>query len=275
MDRPAGSVIPPADPGAAPRRLGTSHRRALVTGLTVSAVVHVLGLIVYPRLMHLEVGGPAPFRIPTSVQNAVEGMTVIEVVEVSDAASEDRPDEPEQVQEVEGPAVSPGLPDLGNPAEVGIVAPGPTAAERLRPRAGDPRLWAPLDAALNELTIDQRLQLELAWRIAQWQDSLSIAAAAEGALTDWTKTDSQGRKWGISEGKLHLGDVTLPLPFSFGMAVGRRDEFRRKAWEWDEIERGKATGELRDSWKARAQAIRERRDRERAQVKPDTSGVRR
>jgi hypothetical protein len=275
MDHPAGSVTPPADRGVALRRPDASHRRALLTGLAVSAVVHLVGLVIYPRLMHLEVGGPAPFRIPTNVVQPIEGMTVIEVVEVSEAESTDRPAEPEQVTEIQGPAVRPGLPDLGNPAEVGIVAPGPTAAERLRPRAGDPRLWAPLDAALNELTVEQRLQLELAWRIAAWQDSLSMAAAAEGALTDWTRTDSQGRKWGISEGKLHLGDVTLPLPFSFGMAVGRRDEFRRNAWIWDEIERGKATGERRDSWKERAQAIRERRDRERAQTKPDTSGVRR
>jgi hypothetical protein len=274
MDDPAGKVVPPSDRGAGHRRPGASHRRALRIGLAVSAAVHIVGLLLYPRVMHLEVGGPAPFRIPSAAR-PLEGMTVIEVVAVEEADAPARPAEPEQVREVEGPAVRPGVPDLGQPADVGLVAPGPTAAERLRPRAGDPRLWAPLDPMLNELTIEQRLQLEFAWRIAEWQDSLSMAAAAEGALTDWTKTDSQGRKWGISEGQLHLGDITLPLPFSFGMAVGRRDEFRRKAWEWEEIQRGSATGELRDSWKDRARAIRERRDRERAKVKPDTSGVRR
>jgi hypothetical protein len=273
MEHPAGGVVPTSDRGAGHRAPGASHRRALLVGLTVSAAVHVLGLLIYPRVMHLEVVGPAPFRVP-GVARPVAGMTVIEVVEVSEADAPDRPAEPEPVSRVAGPAVRPGVPDLGPSAEVGLVAPGPTAAERLRPRAGDARLWAPLNPALNELTIEQRLQLELAWRIAAWQDSLSIAAAAEGALTDWTKTDSQGRKWGISEGQLHLGDITLPLPFSFGMAVGRRDEFRRKAWEWEEIQRGSATGELRDSWKDRARAIRERRDRERAQTKPDTSGVR-
>ena len=274
MDHPVGSVVPPSDRGADLRRPGASHRRALGVGLAVSAAVHIMVLLVYPRVMHLEVGAPPPFHIP-SQSRPVDGMTVVEVVEVDDTELTERPPEPEQVREVAGPAVRAGVPDLAVPGEVGLVAPGPSAAERLRPRAGDPRLWAPLDAALNELTLEQRLQLELAWRIAEWQDSLSIAAAAEGALTDWTKTDSQGRKWGISEGQLHLGDITLPLPFSFGMAVGRRDEFRRKAWEWEEIQRGSATGELRDSWKDRARAIRERRDRERAQVKPDTSGVRR
>jgi len=274
MDHPAGSEVPPSDRGAGHRALGASHRRALWVGLAVSAVIHLLVLVVYPRLTHLDAGSPAPFRVP-AVARPVEGMTVVDLAEVPDAEAPTRPAEPAPAREVEGPAVRPGAPDLGPPAEVGLVAPGPTAAERLRPRAGDPRLWAPLDPVLNELTLEQRLQLELAWRIAEWQDSLSLAVAAEGALTDWTKTDSQGRKWGISEGKLHLGDVTLPLPFSFGMAVGRRDEFRRKAWEWEEIQRGSATGELRDSWKERARAIRERRDRERAQVKPDTSGVRR
>lgn len=274
MDHPAGNVVPPSDRGVGHHAHGTSHRRALRVGLAVSAIIHVVGLLLYPRVTHIQVAAPAPFRIPTSAR-PVDGMTVIEVVEVADDDARARPAAPQEVREVAGPAVRPGVPDLGPPAEVGLVAPGPSAAERLRPRAGDPRLWAPLDAALNELTIDQRLQLELAWRIAEWQDSVSIAAAAEGALTDWTKTDSQGRKWGISEGQLHLGDITLPLPFSFGMAVGRRDEFRRKAWEWEEIQRGSATGEMRDSWKERARAIRERRDRERSQVKPDTSGVRR
>jgi hypothetical protein len=241
-------------------------------GLAVSAVIHIVGLLVYPRVTHIEVGPPPMFFIPTA-DHPVDGMSVIEVVTIDENAPE-RPPEPAQPREVEAPRAGGQVPDLGPPAEVGLVAPGPTAAERLRPSAGDPRLWAPLNPVLNELTVEQRLQLELAWRIASWQDSLSLAIAAEGALTDWTKTDSQGRKWGISEGKLHLGDITLPLPFSFGMAVGRRDEFRRKAWEWEEIQRGAAGGELRDSWKDRARAIRERRDRERARVKPDTTGFR-
>lgn len=274
MDHPAGSAVPPSDRSAVQRRPGALYRRALHLGLAVSAVLHLLVLWVYPRIIRLEVSAPAPFRIP-SLSVPVDGMTVIDLVTV-DAIDDPRsPDEPEQASDVAPPTVRARVTPIGEAGASGLVAPGLSAAERLRPRGGDPRLWAPLDPFLNELTIEQRLQLDLAWRIASWQDSLAIAQAAEGALTDWTRTDSEGRKWGISEGKLHLGDITVPLPFTFGLPVGRRDEFRRNAWEWQEIERGKATGELRDSWKDRARAIRERRDRERALVKPDTSGARR
>ena len=78
----------------------------------------------------------------------------------------------------------------------------------------------------------------------------------------------------MSPGKLHLGDLTLPLPFAFGTPVGKRDEANRRVWEWEEIQRGAAAAAARESWKERAQAIRERRDRERAAARPDTSRTR-
>lgn len=245
-------------------------------GLAISLVAHVLAILAYTAMRPITPAGPIPsFSSPRSGEVGDVGMRVIRLREV--AAQDARPDEPDEIAPPETPAVEPGAPDISDARGDGLVAPGPTAAERLRPHLGDARIWAPLDPELNELTMEQRLELELAGDIADWQDSLAVAAAAERALTDWTKTDSQGRKWGISEGKLHLGDLTLPLPFSFGTAVGRRDEFRRAQWEWDEIQRGAATGLMRDSWKERAQAIRERRDKERAaaQAKPDTSRVRR
>ncbi|MDP2958620.1 MAG: hypothetical protein Q8N53_19500 [Longimicrobiales bacterium] len=174
----------------------------------------------------------------------------------------------------EGPGAAPGALEVGGPGGGGRGG-GTTAAERLRPRLQDARLWAPLSRDINELTTEQRLELELAGRIVDWQDSLAVAAEMERALTDWTTTDAQGKRWGVSPGKIHLGDVTLPLPFMFGTPVGRRDEVNRRAWEWEEISRGAATGEVRDSWKDRAQAIRERRDRDRAKPPPDTTRVRR
>lgn len=275
MDRPAGGAVPHSDRGAGFRRPRESHRRALGIGLAVSAVVHLAGLYFYPRVSDLEVPNGPVLRIP-SVGVPVQGMQVIELIAVDATEDPDRPLDPEDVRPLQGPAVRPGAPRVGDPAGPGLVAPGPTAAERLRPDLRDPRLWAPLGRNLNDLTLEQIQELELTGRIAEWQDSLSTEAERQRALTDWTTTDGEGRRWGVSEGKLHLGDVTLPLPFQFGTPIGRRDEFNRRAWEWEEIQRGSATGELRDSWKDRARAIRERRDRERAaQARPDTSGVRR
>lgn len=202
-------------------------------------------------------------------------MTVVEITAADATEDPERPPDPTPVRDVDAPRVSPGRPQVGDPLGTGLVAPGPTAAERLRPVLGDRRLWAPLSREINDLTPEQIQELELAGRIAEWQDSLSAEGERQRALTDWTTTDAEGRRWGISEGKIHLGDVTLPLPFSFGTPVGKRDEANRRAWEWEEIQRGAETGQLRDSWKDRARAIRERRDRERSAPRPDTSGVRR
>jgi len=244
----------------------------------VSVVVHLLAILAYTAMRPVAPVGTLPaFTSPSA--GAARGQAGMRVIRLQEAVTQSatRPDEPDQVVRTDAPDVQPGAPDLSDTRGTGLVAPGPTAAEGFRPRLGDARIWAPLDPDLNALTLRQRLELELAGDIADWQDSLAIAAAAERALTDWTKTDAQGRKWGVSEGKLHLGDITLPLPFNFGVPVGRRDEILRRQWEWDEIQRGAATGLMRDSWKERAKAIRERRDKEReaAKAKPDTSGVRR
>lgn len=274
MERPAGGAHPHSDPEGARRRPGESHRRALRVGLAVSAVVHLVALSLYPTVSRLEIRSGPLVRPPAQGTPRGGGMNVIDLVVVDATPEPARPAQPEEVRPVEGPAVQPGRPQVGDEGGPGLVAPGPTAAERLRPNLQDARVWAPLDAILNQLTAEQIQELELSGRIAEWQDSLEAEARRQAGLTDWTHTDGQGRRWGVSEGKLHLGDVTLPLPFSFGTPVGRRDEVNRRAWEWDEIQRGSTTGALRDSWKDRAQAIRERRDRERARARPDTSGVR-
>lgn len=273
MNPPTDGAAPRPSTGAAPRRAGPSYGRALRVGLGVSALVHLVAIAYYGLLPPLEPQLVLPAGSVEVGAEAGQGMRVVDLVPVEDGG--ERPAAPEEIRPTERPGVRSGTPDVSDPNRGGIVAPGPTAAERLRPRLSDERLWAPLDAALNELTLEQRLELELSGKIADWQDSLAVALESERALTDWTRTDAEGRRWGVSEGKLHLGDITLPLPFSFGTPVGRRDEAARAAWEWEEIQRGATAGTLRDSWKERAKAIRERRDRERARARPDTSGVRR
>lgn len=277
MDSRAGIALSAAEGGLVPRRPDASYARALRAGLAVSALVHLWVLAVYPRLVRVRdlESVPLPAAVPAA---RAEGMRAIGLVPVEGIGMVPTPREPVTVAPVPGP--SPGAagraPQVGESYGTGLVPPGPTAAERLQPRLQDRRIWAPLDRGINDLTAEQRIELELAGRIAEWQDSMTAVAEAERALTDWSRTDAQGRRWGVSEGQLHLGDVTVPLPFAFGTPVGRRDEIRQRAWEWEEITRGAASGEVRDSWKDRAMAIRERRDRERAQgAPPDTSRIRR
>jgi hypothetical protein len=275
MNQPVGDETRLSLRGVDQRRPRPSYRRFLPLTLTISAAIHVFVLVIYPRIMaHEKITNPVPFRIPIVTQGG-HAMTAMRIVVVEQGKAE-RPAEPVKPEQQEPSRITPVAPDLGPAApSPGLVAPGPSTAERLRPHLMDARIWAAVDSALTELTLEQRLQLELSGRIQELGDSMSAAEAAQRALTDWTFTDKNGKKWGVSEGKLHLGDITLPLPFSFGTAVGQRDAIERANWEWQEIQRGAAAGAVRDSWKDRAKAIRERRDKERVKAKPDTTGVHR
>ena len=140
-----------------------------------------------------------------------------------------------------------------------------TAAERLRPRMGDPRLWVPLDRELTDLTDEERAEIYLRGMIQDWNDSVAVAVALSGEATDWTFTDEEGRRWGLSPGRLHLGDFSIPLPISFQLPPGRRDEMAMRNWELRDIMRGSATAAVRESWAERAREIRERLEAERAE----------
>ena len=117
------------------------------------------------------------------------------------------------------------------------------------------------------------MRLTLAGRLEEWADSVAAALAVENALTDWTTTDANGGRWGVSPGKIHLGDITLPMPFYFGGNSWQREQAARRAWEDQDILNGAASAAARASWRERAEAIRRRKDRERrdVEVQPDTT----
>ena len=77
---------------------------------------------------------------------------------------------------------------------------------------------------------------------------------------DWTYTDEEGTRWGVSPGKIHLGDITIPMPFGFGAPPMVREQNASDIWAWDDIERGAARKGVRDYWKERAEVIRRRKD---------------
>lgn len=274
MTPQAGSDASTSHRNAAARPSGLGPPRVVWTAFAISAVVHLLAVFVYPVLTQR---GPAtpPATLPRDATPDPRGLQVVELVEVPGEAEPERPDEPEELEDVPDP-VAPGelAPDLAEDVGAEYTPPPLSAAERLRPRFEDAVIWRPVTPERAALTLEQRLQIDLAARLEVANDSLAAAAEARSAATDWTYTDDEGKRWGVSPGKLHLGDITLPLPFTFGAPLDRRDETRRLQWEWEEVQRGAAAGKLRDSWKERAQAIRARRDRERAEAKADTSGIR-
>ncbi|HET9949525.1 MAG TPA: hypothetical protein VFQ22_11430 [Longimicrobiales bacterium] len=269
MHEQAAGAIPPLE-RAGPRRLGLGPRTVVRAAFAFSIVLHLVLLWLYGGWARLPVvvfvDGPAPGEGVRA-----RGMQVLNLTATDEPVEEERerpraPVLPEQST----PAVPAAeLPSVGSTEAPSVVLtrPGLTAAERLRPRPSDRRLWAPLPSALSELTFEQREELAVAGRLAEWYDSVAAAEAARSAFTDWTFADADGNRWGVSEGQLHLGSLTIPLPFTFQPPPGQRAYLQ----QYNEIARQGAQGEIRQTVRDRMEAIRARRDRERAAAQSDSA----
>jgi hypothetical protein len=258
------------DADAESRHLRPSYGRALSLSLTASALLHLAAIYVYPRLMDFLVP-EAGFLAPVAVVPP-QGTEVVNLREVPDGEV-GAPEPLERREEVVAPRITP-LPPGGTTGRAvgGAAERALTTAERLRPRETDSRLFGPLVREIPALTDAERAELEIAGLLEAWNDSVAAAAERARRATDWTYTDEEGRRWGVSPGQIHLGDITLP----FSNVFLTTDEADQRAWEWGEIEGGASAGAVRGSWRDRAEAIRRRRDQERAarRAEPDTTSVR-
>ncbi len=262
MNHPAGSAVPPPHGDAGSRHHLTG--RVVWISFAISAALHVLVIVLFSLGRQLQIGGltlPVRGAPGTSMP---EGIQVVRIVETKQPTKPETPHRkvtaPTPVQQ---PVVQPGEPkEQGGGGEKNAPESGErlSAAERLRPAPKNRRLWAPVDPAFTQLTAEQRMSLALAGHLKAWEDSVAAADSAAAAATDWTFTDKEGRKWGVTPGTLHLGGLTLPLPFNFGTPPGHRAENELRTWEWNDIQRQAADGAVRAGWKERAKAIRERRD---------------
>lgn len=217
------------------------------------------------RPILLEDDNPAPIETPERPVPAPEPV-------------EPEPPRPPNARERPMPSVVvPGLPDdpqtitvpqQAEPQPSTSTATGPrTLRDRLAPRApADPRLFGPVDGLPPPVGPDA-VRARLADRVRAYNDSLAAVHFAAAKATDWTTTDKDGNRWGVSPGKLHLGKITLPLPLAFVPPAGRRDEVNAKLRSYSEIEQGASRAEFKDSFEDRVKEIRKRKDAERAQKK--------
>lgn len=254
----------------APRASRGRPTRVTVVAFAISAVVHLLLVIAYPLLFGPPPAGPS--EPPASSETPVQGLRVVDLIESDATPDVQRPDEPVEsttpVPVVPGPRAAPEpAPRAAAPSERPR-----TAAEEVRPRAFDPRLTEPLPPELTEVSEERMAQLRLLWRIEELADSMAAASEAAGRGTDWTYTDGEGRKWGISPGKLHLGDITLPLP---SFSAPANSEALRRVMEDAELRSQLSRALAAESREERAKAMRERIDREREEARnkarPDTT----
>ncbi len=272
--------IPPAQgpPKSFPplgRHSRPSHGKVLWVSLGISALLHFLALILYSSLL-IQLPSVTFFQGPSGQLISPDGTELVNIRELPDDPDlEVLPPEEEPEPEVSQPPIEGATPG-GEEAPSGGAqmegVPAPTAAERLRPRAGDLRLWAPVDPEIIRLTEMEIMRLLLLAELEDAADSMALAEELARRAMDWTHTDEDGKRWGVSPGKIHLGDITLPMPFGFGASPWAREQSGNRVWAWDDIERGAARKGVQDVWKERAEAIRRRRDAER---RPDTTGIRR
>lgn len=237
------------------------YRKALGVGLLVSLAVHLLAL--------LFVGGTVerlPDRVPTPPE-APPLREALRAVAVEPAAPEavSEPAPPEVGREP-SPAAEAGLPSLEPAAAPGGIpraVPRMTNAERLRPRAGDLRLWAELDP--DELTRSQRRRLRRARKalrgfLRAYLDSLQLSREQRRAAREWVVEGEGDKKWGISSEGLHLGDVTIPIPFGqFLRASGpKRRELEQALRDYNMIQQQASKLEAEAVRKERLKAMRAR-----------------
>jgi hypothetical protein len=131
-----------------------------------------------------------------------------------------------------------------------------TVADRLAPRAADPRLWANAPDPLRpELEPLNNVRARVYSALSAYNDSIAAAAAAAQNALDWTVRDKNGGRWGVSPTGIHLGTVTLPLP-SLGMSAEQRAASR----VWNETQHQASRRQVEQNFDDRVRAIRARKD---------------
>jgi hypothetical protein len=240
--------------------------RVRAIGFGISAAVHLAALLLYPEI-NVRFGEMDP-SIDPSAPAVTQGMEVVNLQELQ-ADELEAPTQPED--ELTPPSVTATVPLIASPDEdlapSGPVAPpssGISAADRLRPATYEEELWVSLVPEAVTLSEQEILQGLIYGQLEAFNDSMAIRAARSARGTDWTYTDEEGNRWGISPGKLHLGKFSIPLPFSFGSPVGASDDLQDALWMDREIARAAGLLEADATIRERAAAIRARVDEARA-----------
>ncbi len=266
-------------PGVGDRR--RASRPPLLAGLALSALAHLLLVAIYPFLTARDSERAEVLVVPAVRE--VEGMRSIRIVEIPDAQVGD-PSDPIEIEDPDRLDAEVEAPDLEGQLDVFLPGRYPSPGERLRVGEGDPRLWQPHDPELLAPTPHELLELRLAAAIEAANDSALAEAERLAQSADWTHTDEQGRRWGISPGTIHLGDTEIPLPFGFGPPPDYNGDQADWAFRMADINRAAGSIAARMSWKERVEIMRRRREARRAEeeaekanappvVRPDTTGT--
>lgn len=240
----------------------------LALALAVSALIHLATL--------LTVSFEAPAPVPYAIETPTELVDVSPVMRAYDLVTVDTDVAPIEVQIIERQLLREAQTEFRAPASALPAAPPPTERrpsapvhERLQYRVGSVRdVWRPAPSAEpGVLTPIERVESRIASSLQEYNDSVAGEAARRARATDWTVADADGGRWGVSPGKLHLGEITLPLPVHFSPT----EEYATRIRDFNEMRIQAAMVEGREVFDDRVRAIRERMDAERrARMAGDT-----
>lgn len=261
------------------RRSPASFERVLGWSIALSVLVHVLVLTLWPPfdraagLGGVRSSGDEPVHEPVAFGMQAIVPVPSDAAETADAAEAalpattptfravpppDRSSDVPRALQIRPEGTRPGS-DVSE--EVGSGAAAASPRESLRPGFSDGRLYVDPRELRVERAPDRhgRYMEHLQARI----DALNDSTQRGGPDTDWTRTDADGKRWGLSPEGLHLGGVTIPrelipLPRSTGRNA-ELEEARERARQRAEIIRQEEDRARREALERTRKAADERR----------------
>lgn len=273
------AVLPARKPPAPPPRSGSqpparrerpSTRGAWIAAIVLSIALHALLLVGlrFDTVTYTELSARA-----TRVM-AVRPAPGTRIEQILPVAGEVLPEEPEPVvrprTSFEQPASLPVVRDAPAVTEQPEAAPSRGASsfsELLSPAARNREVWRAPSPIHTPLDPRAEANARLSSRLDAYNDSVALAAAQAARAVDWTATDEDGGRWGVSPEGIHLGDITIPVPINLSPGPGKRDEVAGRVRDWGEIQSQAAQQEGKETFEERVKAVRERKAREREQQK--------
>jgi hypothetical protein len=249
------------------RRDRRHDRGVLFPAFVMSALVHVV--LFYGPAFRIDLDPPVASAPPIPLVRIAPAMQAYNLTPVEGDPA------PIEVQIRERESLPP-VPVRSAPPGAGapVAAEGAAALcedpmsvrDRLRYRLNTPQVWrAPTEEVALEPTPQDIVERRIAAQLGEYNDSVAAEAAMRERALDWTAKDADGGRWGVSPGAIHLGSITLPLPFAFAPAPGRREDFAGRVRTWSELQDQAVRVESNETFKERVKAIEERKAKERAE----------
>ncbi len=263
----------------------TGYRRAFRVAMVVSLAAHLAVLFLLGR--QLEMPGPDYDEAVRPEPSPTPGLRItrVRVQEPEEARPvptpprpvrpEPEPEEPEETAEEEEAADEEA--DEAPAGEEAAEERRISNVEALTPREGDPRLWREFwDEEVARRYLGQGTRADSALRaiLGTYLDSLRLSEEQLRQARDWTWTDEDGERWGISPEGIHLGDVTIPLPVGqlLQPTGPKRRELEQELRDLRAIRRQEAIEEAQQTREERIEAMEERAREEQEGSPGDTTG---